>query len=131
MMISLIDDDDAVREATASLLRSLGYEVRTFASGRAFLSWNGLGDSVSCAIMDIMMPGIDGFELYHRLVVAGHRFPVIFLTALSGPAAEARMRECGVHAILIKPCSERSLVDCVESALGSRAREPFSGARPS
>lgn len=127
MMITLIDDDDEVREATARLLRSLGYDVRTFESGRSFLNWDGLDDSVSCVIMDIMMPGIDGFELHRRLVGAGYDFPIIFLTALTDVAANARMRECGVHGILAKPCSERHLVDCVESALDVRRRSPHGG----
>jgi FixJ family two-component response regulator len=121
-MISLIDDDDGVREATASLLRSLGYDVRSFDSGRAFLDWNGLDQSVCCAIVDVMMPEIDGLELSRRLVEAGHRFPVIFLTALTDPAAQARMREAGAHGVLAKPCSERHLVDCIESAIALHRR---------
>ena len=126
-MILLIDDDDGAREATANLLRSRGYQVRSFDSGRAFLDWNGPRDSVSCAIMDIMMPEIDGFELRRRLADAGHRFPVIFLTALTDASSRTRMRECGVHDILTKPCSERHLIDCIESALALHRR----AARPS
>jgi FixJ family two-component response regulator len=118
-MITLVDDDDGVREATANLLRSHGYEVQTFESGHALLGWNGLNDT-SCIITDIMMPEIDGFELHRRLMRAGYRFPVIFLTALTDAVAEARMRECQVHCILTKPCSERSLLDGVRSALKFR-----------
>jgi FixJ family two-component response regulator len=116
-MISLIDDDDDVREATANLLRSLGYEVETFASGRAFLD-RGRHPSISCVIADIMMPEIDGFELHRRLVGDGCLFPIIFFTAVTDAAATTRMKACGVHGILTKPCSEQSLVRCVESALG-------------
>jgi FixJ family two-component response regulator len=116
-LISLIDDDDGVREGTANLLRSLGYDVRTFRSAQDFLDWPGLDDTVSCVITDIMMPGIDGFDLCRRLAIDGHRFPIIIMTALANPADQARMRQCEVHGILIKPCSERSLMDCVESAL--------------
>ncbi len=116
-MIFVIDDDIGVREGTASLLRSLGYEVLTFDSGRSFLEANERGESNSCAIIDIVMPDIDGFELHRRLVSSGHRFPIIFLTALTDAATRARMTECGVHRVLTKPCSEQSLVDCVESAL--------------
>lgn len=124
-MISLIDDDDGVREGTASLLRSLGYDIRTFESARVFLNWSGLDETISCVITDIIMPDIDGFELHRRLVSAGYRFPIIFLTALTDAAANARMRQCCVHRILTKPCSERCLVDCVESALELR-RNPHS-----
>jgi FixJ family two-component response regulator len=119
-MITLVDDDDGVREATANLLRSHGYEVQTFESGRALLGWNGLNET-SCIITDIMMPEIDGFELHRRLLRAGYRFPIIFLTALTDSLAEARMRECQVHCILTKPCSESSLLDGVRTALNSRA----------
>jgi FixJ family two-component response regulator len=80
-------------------------------------------------ITDIMMPEIDGFELHRRLVSAGHRFPIIFLTALADAAANAHLRQCRVHGILTKPCSERSLIDCVESALSgdrsARALGPY------
>ena len=124
-MISLVDDDDGVREGTANLLRSLGYEVRTFGSGRDLLDWGDLNHA-SCVITDIMMPEIDGFELHRRLVRGGYRFPIIFLTALTDPVAKSRMRECGVHSILIKPCSEQKLLDCVRSAL-DREIGPASG----
>lgn len=129
-MISLIDDDDGVREATASLLRSLGYEVQTFESARAFFEWDGLNDEVACVITDIMMPEIDGFELHHRLLDCGYRFPIIFLTALTDAAAIARRKECVVHGILIKPCSEQSLIDCVKSALEISRRTPYAGQHP-
>lgn len=125
-MITLVDDDDGVREATANLLRSLGYEVRAFESGRALLGWSGL-DGISCVITDIMMPEIDGFELHRRLVLGGYRFPIIFLTALTNAAAEARIRECQVHCILTKPCSEGNLLACVKSALNSGSCDPCTG----
>lgn len=123
-MISLIDDDDGVREATASLLRSLGYEVHTFESGRAFLDWIDLDGDISCVITDIMMPDIDGFELHRRLVGGGYRFPIIFLTALTDAVAKTRMMECRVYGVLTKPCSEQTLVDCVESALAYARQLP-------
>lgn len=126
----MIDDDDGVREATASLLRSLGYEVQTFESGRAFLEWDGLNDEVACVITDIMMPEIDGFELRHRLLDCGYHFPIIFLTALTDAVAIARMKECAVHGILAKPCSEQSLIDSVKSALELARRQPSAGPYP-
>lgn len=125
-MITLVDDDDGVREATANLLRSHGYEVQAFESARALLGWNGLNDT-SCVITDVMMPEIDGFELHRRLVRGGHRFPIIFLTALTDAVAKARMKECQVHCILTKPCSEKSLLDGVRSALNSAPVAPNVG----
>lgn len=115
-MISLVDDDDGVREATASLLRSLGYEVRTFESGRAFLDSAGLSNT-RCLIADIMMPEMDGYELQRRLANSGCRFPVIFLTAISETSARMRLLDNGAHCVLAKPCSQQNLVDCIESAI--------------
>jgi FixJ family two-component response regulator len=118
-MIALVDDDNAVLEATASLLRSLGYTVQTFETGRAFLDWGGL-NTTSCLIADVMMPGIDGYELQRRLVTRGCRFPIIFLTAVTEPSARTRLLESGAHSVLAKPCSQQHLVDCIESAIDHR-----------
>jgi FixJ family two-component response regulator len=115
-MISLVDDDDGVREATASLLRSLGYEVQTFASGRAFLDGSHLNET-TCLIADVMMPEIDGYELQRLLAGNGCRFPIIFLTAVTEASARARLLNSGAHCVLVKPCSQQNLVDCIESAI--------------
>jgi FixJ family two-component response regulator len=118
-MISLVDDDLAVLLANASLLRSLGYSVKTFESGRALLGWSGLADT-HCVIADVMMPEIDGFELQRRLAQGGFRFPVIFLTAVSESAARERLMRGGACDVLSKPCPQQRLVDCLESALRQR-----------
>jgi CheY-like chemotaxis protein len=119
-LIALVDDDDTVLEATASLLRSLGYTVRTFQSGRAFLGWTGLSQT-TCLIADVMMPEIDGYELLRRLVTRGRRFPVIFLTAVTEPSARRRLLDNGAHSVLAKPCSQQTLIDCIESAIDHHA----------
>ncbi len=118
-MITLVDDDSAVLRANASLLRSLGYNVKTFASGRALLDWSGLSEA-RCVIADVMMPEIDGFELQQRLAQEGFKFPVIFLTAASESPARERLMRAGAYDVLSKPCPEQRLVDCLESALRRR-----------
>lgn len=115
-MISLVDDDTGVLEANACLLRSLGYDVKTFESGRALLEWSGLAET-RCVITDVAMPEIDGFELQRRLVLLGFRPPVIFLTALTEPSARERMLHAGAYDVLSKPCPEQRLVDCLQAAL--------------
>ncbi|HWV55733.1 response regulator transcription factor [Pseudorhodoplanes sp.] len=115
-MIALVDDDDAVLEATASLLRSLGYTVQAFRSGGTFLDWTGL-DKTSCLIADVMMPEIDGYELQRRLVIRGYRFPIIFLTAITEASAQMRLMKHGAHCVLGKPCSQQTLVESIESAI--------------
>src|SRR6185312_8435613 len=80
-MISIIDDDESVREATRGLVRSLGYEADTFASAEAFLDSENLSKS-SCVITDVQMSGLSGVELQGVLQAQGHNMPIIFLTAL-------------------------------------------------
>jgi FixJ family two-component response regulator len=121
-MITLVDDDPGVLEATAGLLRSLGYNVKTFESGQALLDWSGLAEEACCVITDVMMPEIDGFELQRRLVLQGHRFPIIFLTAITEHAARERLLRAGAYDVLSKPCQEQRLLDCLEAALGRGRR---------
>jgi FixJ family two-component response regulator len=129
-MISLVDDDDGVREATASLLRSLGYEVQTFASGRAFLDGGHLNDT-NCLIADVMMPEIDGYELQRLLAISGCRFPIIFLTAVTETSVRARLLNSGAHCVLAKPCSQQNLVDCIKSAIHHGGRTEPGAPSPS
>lgn len=115
-MISLVDDDSTVLEATAGLLRSLGYNVKTFESGQALLNYSDLTET-DCIIADVMMPKIDGFELQRRLAEAGNRSPIIFLTAVTERTVRERLMEGGAYDVLYKPCSEERLVNCLEAAL--------------
>jgi FixJ family two-component response regulator len=115
-MISLVDDDPGVREATARLLRSLGYDVKTFESGQALLDWSGLSETC-CVIADVVMPEIDGFELQRRLARQGFQFPIIFVTAIAEDAARERLMRGGAYDVLSKPCPEKRLMECLESAL--------------
>lgn len=104
-MISLVDDDPDTLNATASLIRSLGYEVMTFESGRIFLDWNGLPETW-CVITDLVMPEIDGIELQRLLKLKGFRMPIIILTATTDDAVRRRLMLDGAHEILTKPCTE-------------------------
>ena len=78
--ISIVDDDESVRTATEALLRSIGYEVKTFASAELFLESGALRET-ECLVLDVQMPGIDGLELQRQLNEAGFRVPIIFITA--------------------------------------------------
>jgi CheY-like chemotaxis protein len=79
-VISIVDDDDAVRRGIKSLLRSLDYIVHTFASAEEFLKSRQLHQT-SCVISDVRMPGVSGLELQTRLHAEGHHISMIFLTA--------------------------------------------------
>ena len=78
-MISIVDDDESVRESTKALVRSFGYNARVFASAEDFLDAN--LDDTSCLILDVQMKGLSGVELQKLLIAQGRRTPIIFVTA--------------------------------------------------
>jgi FixJ family two-component response regulator len=93
-MISIVDDDASVREATKGLLRSLGYGAAAYASAEDFLQSNQNNDT-SCLISDVQMPGLSGVELQSLLIARGHRTPMIFVTACPEDNTRARARAEG------------------------------------
>jgi FixJ family two-component response regulator len=118
-VISIVDDDACVREATKGLLESHGYAAEAFAAGEEFLE-SGYLDRTECLITDVWMPGgLGGIELQRRLLDDGHRIPIIFMTA----KPEARIRTCalqaGAYGFLSKPFQEEVLFACLEKALQS------------
>ncbi len=115
-MVSIIDDDDIVREATKGLVRSLGYRVSTFGSAEEFLKSDLLVDT-SCLITDLQMPGLSGIELQDKLIAGGRRFPIIFITAFPEESVRARAMKVGAAGFLSKPYSEERLIDCLDRAL--------------
>ena len=115
-VISIVDDDESVREATRGLVRSLGYLAFTFSSAEEFLS----SDSVrktSCLIADVQMPGLSGVELQQRLIAEGRRIPIIFVTAFPEESLRARVLKAGAFGFLSKPFEESSLIGCLDAAL--------------
>jgi FixJ family two-component response regulator len=114
--ISIVDDDESVREALKSLLRSVGHSAEVFASAEEFLR-SGNYQETQCLILDIRMPGMSGLELRRRLVTTGSRIPIIFISAHADE--EARAPELGERAIafLRKPFSDEALLSAVQSAL--------------
>lgn len=118
-MISIVDDDECVREAIRGLLRSLGYMATTYASAEDFLDSNGVNDT-SCLITDVHMPGLSGVELYRRLIADGSAPPTIFVTGLPDESTRNQALAAGAVAFLSKPFGEKSLIDCLEAALMRR-----------
>jgi FixJ family two-component response regulator len=115
-MISIVDDDETAREATADLVNSLGYRTSTFAGAEQFLESNAVKDT-SCVITDLQMPGVDGLELQKQLAATGHSIPVIFVTAFPQEKARQRALNAGAVAFLSKPFLEASLIESLETAL--------------
>ena len=116
-LISVVDDDVSVREALQSLLRSVGFAVKVFASAEEFLTSDYLRDT-GCLILDVRMPGMNGIELHRHLVASRSEVPVIFITA-HGSEQGARSRAISDGAIdyLTKPFSEDALLNAVRKAL--------------
>lgn len=115
-MISIVDDDAAVRDMLVSLVRSLGYDARAFASAEEFLSSDDFG-RFTCTITDIHMPGMSGFELMERLDERSGSLPVIMITARTEPDLEKKAISSGAICFLRKPFEAEVLVRCIENAL--------------
>ena len=114
-MLSIVDDDELVRELTKALVSSLGYAARTFPSAEEFLRSN--LDETSCLILDVQMKGLSGIELQERLISADRPIPIIFITAVLDEQIRNQVLEAGAIDILSKPFSEDRLASCLISAL--------------
>lgn len=115
-LISIVDDDASMREATKGLVRSLGYRAVTFVSAEEFLQSASV-DETSCLIADVQMPGLSGIELQRRLIARGNLVPTIFITAFPEDNARRSALEAGAVGFLDKPFTEESLLSCLERAL--------------
>lgn len=113
--IAVVEDDDSVREATISLLRSHGYIAKGFPSADEFLKSNRIRIT-SCLIADVQMPNMSGLALYGHLVASGAPIPTILITAYPDEAVRARALNAGVTGYLTKPFSEKELLDCIDAA---------------
>src|SRR6516164_2384006 len=116
-LISIVDDDDSMRDALVGFFRALGYDARGFASAEDFLACDDL-ERFSCAITDIQMPGMSGFELKQRLDERHGTLPVIMITARSEPDLREKAMSSGAACFLRKPLETETLIDCLEKALG-------------
>ncbi len=115
-MIAIVDDDDVVREAMKSLMRSLGYNVSTFGSAEEFLNSEQISRT-SCLITDLHMPGLSGLDLQDRLIATGHRFPIIFITGYPDENVRAHAMKAGAIGFLSKPFNNDDLLGYIETAL--------------
>ena len=115
-LLTVIDDDQSVRESLPELLRESGYEVETFASAEEFLA-SGDPGRAKCLIVDVAMPGMSGPELQRELKRRGQLTPVIFITAKVDGTMRPRLLEQGAVDCLFKPFTERALLAAIGSAL--------------
>jgi FixJ family two-component response regulator len=121
-LICIVDDELSVLEATVSLLESAGYRAKGFSSTQDFLAWPQF-PSIDCLIVDLTMPSISGFELHHRLTVNHYQIPTIFMTAYDDDDIRIRASQAGAAGFVLKPFSDESLFQTVDSALANRPPE--------
>lgn len=114
-VVAVVDDDESVRMALASLLRSVGFAVLLFSSAKEFLDRRSLS-SIGCLILDWRMPGMDGQELQSYLTANGWRTPIIFLTAHRSEEGRTQALTGGAMAFLQKPVDAEVLLDAVTTA---------------
>jgi FixJ family two-component response regulator len=115
-LLSVVDDDESVRESLPDLLREFGFAARAFSSAQEFL----LSDCVEetrCLILDIAMPGITGLDLQQELRRRGQEIPVIFITAQKDEAIREQALKQGAVNLLYKPFSDTALLEAINTAL--------------
>ena len=115
-MIAIVDDDESVRTAVSSLVRSLSHAACSFTSAEEFLGSPQLAD-VACLIVDQQMPGMNGVELQEQLRSAGRRLPIIFITGHSNDRIRERALAGGAICFLSKPFAAQELVERIDQAL--------------
>src|SRR5690348_9627506 len=115
-LVSVVDDDESVRESLPDLLQEFGFDVQTFASAEEFLS-SEFVDRTQVLLLDITMPGMSGPELYDELRRQRRPVPVVFITANADDTIRPQLLEAGAVECLFKPFSDTALLEAVNSAL--------------
>ena len=116
-LVAVVDDDISVRESLSSLIRSVGMDVRVFASAEEFLN-AAHPRKADCLVLDVRLPGMSGVELHHHLLARDRKVPVIFITAhASDDRSRLEARSDWTVAYLTKPFGEDELLDAVHAAL--------------
>jgi FixJ family two-component response regulator len=111
-----VDDDVSVREALASLIRSAGLRVETFASAQAFLA-RPRADLPSCLVLDVRLPGLSGLDLQKRMAEVNLEIPIIFITGHANIPAAVQAMKAGALEFLTKPFTDRDLLDAIQQAI--------------
>jgi FixJ family two-component response regulator len=115
-LVSIVDDDESVRESLPDLLKEFGFAVQAFASAEEFLD-SGRVDETRCLVLDIAMPGMSGPELQRELKRRSQPIPIVFITANEDSSECARVMDAGAVSCLIKPFSETALLRAVTKAI--------------
>ncbi len=114
-----MDDEQSVRKAIQRLLRSAGMDVQSYASGADFLEAM-KSDPPECVVLDLHMPGVNGFDVQERLAETGTRLPMVVITGHDTPEGRTRALAGGAHVYLIKPVDDRVLLDGISAAISKQ-----------
>ena len=115
-VVNIVDDDKSVRKSLERLLRSVGFEVQTYASAQDFLS-DKLPDSPGCLVLDLKMPGINGLELQEKLAALHRVIPIIFVTGYGSIPESVKAMKAGAVDFLEKPYEEKTLLAAIDRAI--------------
>jgi FixJ family two-component response regulator len=119
-LVSVVDDDESVRESLPDLLRQFGYVAQAFSSAEAFLESEAVGET-RCLILDIAMPGMSGPDLQQELMRRRQEIPIVFITAQGDETVRPLLLAHGAVECLFKPFSETALLDALNAALRTRS----------
>jgi FixJ family two-component response regulator len=115
-LVSVVDDDESVRESLPDLLREFGFAVQAFSSAEEFLASNYVCET-KCLILDVAMPGMSGPDLQQELMLRRKEIPIIFITAHGGETVRPQLLEQGAVECLFKPFSDTALREALNTAL--------------
>jgi FixJ family two-component response regulator len=118
-LVSVVDDDESVRESLPDLLRQFGFAAQAFSSAEAFLASEVVSET-SCLILDVAMPGMSGPDLQEELIRRQQGIPIVFITANGDKTVRPRLLAQGAVECLVKPFSEAALLDALDAALRMR-----------
>ena len=118
-LVSVVDDDESVRESLPDLLRQFGFAAQAFSSGEAFLGSEAVSET-SCLILDVAMPGMSGPDLQEELIRRQQEIPIVYITANGDKTVRPRLLAKGAVECLLKPFSEAALLDALNAALRMR-----------
>jgi FixJ family two-component response regulator len=116
LLISVVDDDESIRESLPDLLREFGFAAKAFSSGEELLTSSELAQT-SCLILDIAMPGMTGPDLQRELAIRQPGIPIIFITAQRDETLRPRLLKLGAIECLLKPFSETDLLEALNTAV--------------
>jgi len=126
-LLSVVDDDEMLRESLPDLLGEFGFTARAFSSGQEFLSSNYM-DETKCLILDVAMPGMSGLDLQRELKLRRRATPIIFITGQRDEEIRKQALRRGAVKFLHKPFSESDLLDAVNAALNGHLGELWDSA---